>query len=314
MGLCYQKSAMLKIHSPAFRQCTNLPKNMQRVNPPVGRPKATPPLLDYSNERILAVNDFVQSSRPAHPERCLHYHRHYELLYITRGVRELWTGGREYRAEAGDLIVFRPCEAHFEYAGTRKISYFVLRFLPEELSHSHLEFPDAHEASPVLSLPSKPEFVALFNRMCIEVELKDPEARLLLGAYLVEFVAKLRRALRESTNRGQKPESGVRDRIGIAAALLQENVSGGVALDKLARRTFMSMSHFAHSFKACVGESPRRYQIHERIQQAKALLLETEKPASEISQQLGYSSPYFFYRQFRAKTGHTTAEFRQRFR
>ena len=289
---------------------------VKKVNKASSRKAASfpaPTLLDYSSERILAVTGSVQQPRPVHPERYMHYHRHYELLYITKGTRVVWIGGQEHRAEAGDLIVFRPGEAHLEYAGTHKVSYFVLRFRPEELSCSRLEFPGIRSGSPILNLPRKPEFVALFNQMSAEFERQDDEAQLLLGAYLVEFVAKLRRVVRERANKEKQPEHCVRDRINIVAALLQEDVTGGMALEKLARRTFMSMSHFAHSFKACVGESPRRYQFHERIQQAKTLLLETEKPASEIAQQLGYTSPYFFYRQFRAKTGHTTAQFRQLF-
>ncbi|XHR28939.1 MAG: helix-turn-helix domain-containing protein [Chthoniobacteraceae bacterium] len=270
-----------------------------------------PALEDYSSEPIFAMTALPQAPRPAHPEHYLHYHRHYELLYITKGVRELWVEGREYRAEAGDLIVFRPGEAHGEYAGTRTISFFVYRFRPEELSNSHLEFPRTRNRCPVLNLPQKAEFVALFNRICAEFALQEPDSQMMLGAYLVEFIVKLRRAVRGSATK--KPESNVRDQIRLAASLLQENVSAGMALEKLARRTFMSTSHFAHSFKACVGESPRRYQIHERIEQAKVLLLETAKPATEIAQQLGYTSPYFFYRQFRKKTGYTTAQFRERF-
>ena len=288
-------------------------KTVNRAARQGARPIPSPPLLDYSDERIMAMTDLVQRPKPDRPERCLHFHPHYELLYITKGSRALWMDGREYRAEAGDLIVFRPGEPHLEYAGSRTVSYFVYRFRTEDLSSSHLEFPDAHRC-PVLNLPHKAEFVNLFNQIRSEFQQQDADAQLLLGAYLVEFVVKLRRAVHESARAGKKPERGVRDRINIAAALLQENASGGMGLEKLARRTFMSMSHFAHSFKACVGESPRRFQIHGRIEQAKALLMETEKPATEIAQQLGYASPYFFYRQFRAKTGYTTTQFRSRFR
>jgi len=293
--------------------CVNLQKS-EYLKMSDQRNLPVPMLLDYSDERIMAMNRCVQQSRPIHPESCLHFHHHYELLYITKGVRALWMNEREYRAEAGDLIVFRPGEPHFEYGGSNTISYFVFRFRPEELSRSQLAFPEALQHCPVLNLPRKPEFLALFNQMNSEFQQPDADSQLLLGAYLVEFVVKLRRAIHESAISSKKPERGIRDRIKLAADLLQENVTGGVGLEKLACRTFMSVSHFAHSFKTCVGESPRRYQIHERIEQAKALLLETDKPATEIAQKLGYASPYFFYRQFRKKTGYTTAQFRSRFR
>jgi AraC-like DNA-binding protein/mannose-6-phosphate isomerase-like protein (cupin superfamily) len=289
------------------------PKNEQSPRRPKADEAYPPFLLDYPQERFLAITDSLQDIRPACPAQCLHFHRHYELLYITKGRRDLWMHGREYSAQTGDLIVFRPEESHMEYAGTKAISYFVYRFYPEELSSSHLEFP-ATPGSPILSLPHKPEFVAMFNKICAEFERQGPDSQLLMGAYLVEFLVKLRRAVLEGSQGGATIGCGTRERIQIAATLLQEDVSGALSLEKLARRTSMSSSHFAHSFKSCVGESPRRYQIHERIKQAKALLLETNQSATEIAQQLGYTSPYFFFRQFRTKTGYTTSEFRSRFR
>lgn len=271
-----------------------------------------PPEWNLISERIQAHTFSVQAPRPAHPERCLHCHPHYELLYITRGVREFYLGGRNHRAEAGDLMIFRPGEPHVEYAGSRSVSYFVFRFQPDDLMHSRLEFPMVKGNRPVLNLPHKQEFLSLFDRMMDEYAHPAEESPLLLGAYLVEFIVKLRRATRQTTRR--KHGDPTSERVHAAMSLLQQNVSQNVDLPRLARQTFMSVSHLSHSFKERVGESPRRFQIRERIRQARALLLETDKPATQIAEQLGYQSPYFFYRQFRAKTGMTTQEFRERFR
>jgi AraC-like DNA-binding protein len=290
------------------------PKNEWIHRGPKARNAYRPDFSDHSEERIFTATNMRQVIRPACPQQHLHFHRHYELLYITKGRRDLWINGRDYSAEAGDLIVFRPEEPHTEYAGTKMVSYFVYRFCPEDLSHSHLEFPETPHGSPVLKLPHKGEFVMLFNRISAEFRRKEADSQLLLDAYLVEFLVKLRRTVRDISQKAAVAGGAVRERIQIAAALLQENVSGELTLKELAKHTFMSSSHFAHSFKSYVGESPRRYQIRERIKQAKTLLLETQRPATEIAEQLGYASPYFFFRQFRAKTGYTTSEFRSRFR
>jgi AraC family transcriptional regulator, arabinose operon regulatory protein len=281
---------------------------------PRRRPIPPPVSLDYSTNPIDAFWNIPQQPRPARPENCLHYHRHYELLYILNGVREFYFFGKYYRAETGDLIIFRPEEAHVEFSGTPDISYFVFRFRSDELSNARLEFPSVRSNRPLLNLPHKHEFLDLFNQMIEEFRNPGENSQTLLSSYLSIFLIKLRRAASESGLKAGKMNSPIHDRVQLAAHLLQKNVSQSATLRNLAQKTFMSVSHLAHTFKEQVGESPRRFQIHERIRLARTLLLETQKPATEIAEQLGYKSPYFFYRQFHAKTSMTTAEFRERFR
>ena len=242
-----------------------------------------------------------------------HRHRHFELLFILRGRRGLSMGGRRYVASAGDVMVFRPGDVHEECSRSQRISYLTLRFSAEELSRAGISFPETAGFGPVFRLPERERFEGLFQRMLVEREKPDADSELLLGAHIAEFVVLLRRAL----GRTAAGAPGVAaDGGGVLAAveLIRENLGRELRLDELARASFMSVSHFAHRFRQEVGESPRRFVISERIARAKRLLAGTDRSAQDIARELGYESPYFFYRQFRQKTGMTTGEFRRRAR
>ncbi|OGV48324.1 MAG: hypothetical protein A2X49_13880 [Lentisphaerae bacterium GWF2_52_8] len=263
--------------------------------------------MDLSSGRIEA---FVNMPQGVFDPAQRHYHPHFELLYIVRGVRALELNGQRYKAPAGTLLVFRPGDEHVEFAGTRKVSLFVLRFMPQELVGAKIAFPKLDADGPLLKLPHRQEFLDIFTRMLEENESSDPESKTLLGAYLIEFVVKLRRAIKEALGPECQDRDSIRSRIVAAADLMQQNLSQALSLNDVAQRAFMSSSHFSHSFKERLGESPKRYQIRKRMEKAKELLARTSIPASDIAKKLGYRSPYFFYRQFKRKTGITPSEYR----
>lgn len=260
---------------------------------------------DLSSGRIGAMFNIEQGAR--NPD-ALHFHPHFEMLYIIRGVRALEFNGRNYKARAGDMLVFRPGDEHVEFMGTKHVSYFYLRFKPEELAGARIGVPEMLNSSPVLTLPRKGQFIEIFNRM-LEEQDKGDEGRILLGAYLVEFLIKLKRAIRETLG-AMAEGDGIESRILTAMEIIHRNLDGDLNLDQIARRTFMSSSHFSHTFKRRIGESPKKYQIRKRMEKAKELLAETRMSAAEIAEALGYNDPYFFYRQFKRKTGMTPSGFR----
>jgi len=264
--------------------------------------------FDYGRERFhLSLNIRAPYLIAAHR------HRHFELLFILRGRRGLVLGGRRYVARPGDVMVFRPGDVHEEYSRSQRISYLTLRFSAEELERAGIRFPETAGFGPVFRLPERERFEGLFRRMMLEHQKADADSELLLGAHIAEFVVLLRRALGRAAP--GTPLAGV-DGGGVRAAveLIRENLGRELRLEELARASFMSVSHFAHRFRQEVGEPPRKFVISERIARARELLAGTDRSAQDISRELGYESPYFFYRQFRQKTGMTTGEFRSRAR
>ena len=73
---------------------------------------------------------------------------------------------------------------------------------------------------------------------------------------------------------------------------------------------FINRNQLSSKFKKETGKTLNEFVIHERIQRAKSLLINTDKPLAEISNYLGFSSQSYFHNVFKRYTGQTPNEFR----
>lgn len=74
-------------------------------------------------------------------------------------------------------------------------------------------------------------------------------------------------------------------------------------VERLARVSKVSATHFAHAFREAFGLPPHRYLLTRRIERALALLRDTELPVTDIAFQTGWESLGSFGRTFRDITG-----------
>ena len=74
----------------------------------------------------------------------------------------------------------------------------------------------------------------------------------------------------------------------------------------------MSLPHFFATYKQIYGTSPMNDLIEARVNTAKNRLLADTTPIAILAEQLGYSNPYHFIRQFRERTGETPAAYRRK--
>jgi AraC-like DNA-binding protein len=73
----------------------------------------------------------------------------------------------------------------------------------------------------------------------------------------------------------------------------------------------MSYPKFCAFFKDRTGLPPHQYAINMRINRAQELLAHTRQRISEISEILGFESPYYFSRIFKSKLGRSPSEYRE---
>jgi transcriptional regulator GlxA family with amidase domain len=81
---------------------------------------------------------------------------------------------------------------------------------------------------------------------------------------------------------------------------------------RLARVSGVSEAHFARSFKEAFGVPPHRYLLSRRLERAKAMLRDTDRPITEIALQTGWKSVGTFGRTFRDVIGESPSELRAR--
>lgn len=94
---------------------------------------------------------------------------------------------------------------------------------------------------------------------------------------------------------------------------LEGNVDGEITVQSMARRTGLAGRTFLRRFKAATGFTPNAYLQNLRIEKARGLLERTRIPVGEIGWRVGYLDPSAFSRVFRATTGLTAGDYRNRF-
>ncbi|MEU1919474.1 AraC family transcriptional regulator [Streptomyces albogriseolus] len=79
----------------------------------------------------------------------------------------------------------------------------------------------------------------------------------------------------------------------------------------LARVAHVSQAHFTRTFRATFGETPHRYLQRRRVERAMFLLRETDRSVTDISFEVGFSSPGTFSRTFRDIVGRSPRTYRK---
>ncbi len=91
-------------------------------------------------------------------------------------------------------------------------------------------------------------------------------------------------------------------------AFMKENFTFRASLDELARMSGRSLSTFKRDFKRIFGESPEKWLIKERLEEARYLLAEEKMRPSEVYEAVGFENFSHFSTAFRARFGITASE------
>jgi AraC family transcriptional regulator len=75
----------------------------------------------------------------------------------------------------------------------------------------------------------------------------------------------------------------------------------------------MSSSHFSRVFKTSFGVTPYRFVMQERVEGAKAMLVDAKLTASQVSTAFGFASQSHFVKVFRLITGVTPKQYQAGF-
>jgi AraC family transcriptional regulator len=96
-----------------------------------------------------------------------------------------------------------------------------------------------------------------------------------------------------------------------AKELLAANLEGAVSLADLARECGLSISHFSRAFRQSMGVAPHRWLLTQRVELAKALLLDPRVALSEIALICGFANQSHFTRVFTRQTAVTPGKWRR---
>jgi len=94
---------------------------------------------------------------------------------------------------------------------------------------------------------------------------------------------------------------------------IKTNYAGEISLEEISKRFNVNAPHLSKIFLKYAGESPSRYIMTLRMNEAKHLLsLKNELTVKEIGEAVGYPDPFYFSRMFKQFTGITPTEYKSR--
>lgn len=93
---------------------------------------------------------------------------------------------------------------------------------------------------------------------------------------------------------------------------IRQHFAGEIHIPDLAKKSALSESEFRKRFKEATGTSPLQYITRLKIEQACKMLLDEDISPQSISEFLHFCSVPYFYKVFKAQTGLTPNQYRNR--
>ena len=254
-------------------------------------------------KHFCKVHDEISINSSEFKYCVFHAHEHVEIFYFEKGKGVFETQTEKTEVCANDVIVVSKGTKHRLYSSQEPLEYFNLA-----ITDFCLEAFTSHPFFKKVSLRKKDNRLYAIMRK-FEIDAKKSKIRT-LRAYsaIYEILDVISQTLTFREEKIQKSTGyllteKVKD-------FIVKNFDKELTMEELSKRFFISKSHLGHSFKREYGVSPIRFMIETRIEQAKVLLLCTDKNITEISSEIGFSNSNYFTFYFTKQVGVSPSEFR----
>jgi AraC-like DNA-binding protein len=247
-----------------------------------------------------------------------HYHPEYELTFILKGEGKRLVGDTYETFKAGDLVLLPPLLPHTwisEKGRKGNCLAIVIKFSQVFLDQ-------------ICQLPELAGFKKLLGTAARGLQFTGPKSKevvpllklLLQGDALTKLTSVLQ-VFHTLTHVKATPIASVQykplkgtenqQRLNTIFRYVEKEFRSTISLKKAASLIHLSESAFCKYFKRASGKTFSNYTNDIRIAHACELLIETDKPISEIALQSGFESLSYFNRVFLAKKKLRPREYRK---
>jgi AraC family transcriptional regulator, arabinose operon regulatory protein len=233
----------------------------------------------------------------------------HDLLLCLSGSGFVLTGNRRFKVESNEMAWISGYHPHAHWADQAN---------PWELLWLRIDGRAVEETCNILSVPRLPVFSGSpigslrkeFLRILKLMDFRPLALDSMLNAAVAEILALLceNRQAEPLDSFGVFPEDSAVVREALTSMALYPDRPWRVAT--LARLCRLSEPHFYRKFKQATGSTPIDWLRRERINHARRRLLESGDSIKQISEQVGYSDPFFFSRDFKRYTGAAPKNYR----
>lgn len=97
-----------------------------------------------------------------------------------------------------------------------------------------------------------------------------------------------------------------------AKEMLRSKIDASMSIAEIAGACDLSRSYFIHAFRETTGQTPHQWLIAQRLERARTLLMEFERPLADVAAACGFADQSHFTRVFTQSTGTPPGNWRRR--
>lgn len=236
-----------------------------------------------------------------------HYHDHYEILYVTENDRIISVNDDDYVLDHSCIALIPPYIFHGSLGGsvppqTRYMISFKEAFLENYRKIFDVDLLSCFNLKYIvikLNEAQQEEIAILLKKMTLLHEQKDDEYKkikcLLCLCDLLSSCTQIQSNITSLTVNGSDMTELIK--------YIQKNYYEDITLDLLSKRFRINKYKLSRNFKIYTGTNMLNYINKIRIENAKAMLSDTNMKITNIAGKTGFNNTTHFNRVFKEETG-----------
>lgn len=264
-------------------------------------------LEDITNEYLYLCHFGWEKCQPGHVYGPA-IRSFYLIHYISAGRGYYEARGQRYELHPGQSFIIYPGDTTRYQADEQNPWTYYYFSLSGSLAPMLLDMTNFRDQNMVIDIDGAPLIKILQKAMN---DINEYPNKLLYG---VSVLMSLINVYAQEVTQVDPSVSKTVSLVSRAKDYIDFNYSDKMTVEKVASMLAVSRNHLYRMFKAEVGMSPMEYLTSRRIRFAAKLLEETDRPAAEISDVVGFDTYSAFYRAFKLAYGMSANQYRSRMR
>ena len=257
------------------------------------------PLSSFIKDFSFAPHSFGHQQKDASAVCDYRVIGDFELIFIIGGESYITIGQHEYICGRGDVVLIPPFTVNKIQTAPENPhdDYWVHFDLYPFYKHTDFAAALLKDSGYILKVDCFDELLSLYHQMEKEVSLQRPGSKVIVDTLFLQIIATLLRAVGNST----LPAEGFTDKntadisiVNKSLEYIHNNIDASIHIEDICERLHISQSYLFKAFSRIMKMPPNNYIQIYKIKRAEQLMKTTELTFKEISEQLGFTSPYYF--------------------
>lgn len=241
----------------------------------------------------------------------------FELLYIINGESRITIGKKEYICGRGDIVLIPPFTMHkIQTTETNPHDNFWIHFDVNPF-YRHEDFLSAilGDCGNCVHIGYSDYLENLYNEIEKEFELQRPGNAALIRSLFTQIIIYILRGTNGKIQYGKQDSKFAAERNIVNQCLeyIRSNIEKPIRTEDLLNAVHVSESYLFKAFSRIMNMSPNKYIQLYKVKLAEQLMKTTTFSFKEISDKLGFSSPYHFSKTFKKYYGFSPRQYMNKF-